>query len=516
MQARPFRRVFALALCLSTPIVHLPAQEDGHVFTREDVLGTTARMTLRARTGSEARKLEADVLREIDRLAAIVSTWDSSSELARALSAAKPVVLSAECAEVIAACEAWRERSHGAFHPGVGTLTALWAAAAKSGRAPDAATLRAATAALDGPAWNFDPKSRRFSLRPGAQVRVDALAKGWILERASAVARNRWASVLVLDIGGDVRVRSEEPRPIAIADPRKPADNAAPLTVIWLTDGAIASSGGYARGFDVAGEHHTHVLDPRTGLPCDTILGATVIARDGATADALATILDVLGPTDGLALVEGIEGAAGLVVTADGEVHTSEAWSSFTTQLASTTAAVPSPGPRAPVEPQATPDGSVWPDHWEFNVDVEIRDPAADGGGRRRGGYERPYVAVWIETPSGEAVRTLALWIERPKWLPDLRRWSRLHRTQGGFVDAISRATRKPGSYTLAWDGRDDAGNAMAPGEYVLLIEATREHGTYQIMRQPIEVGSAPFSHEIAGNAEIGRAAVRFGEKKQT
>ena len=43
------------------------------------------------------------------------------------------------------------------------------------------------------------------------------------------------------------------------------------------------------------------------------------------------------------------------------------------------------------------------------------------------------------------------------------------------------------------------------------MIEVTREHGTYQVMRQRITIGTAPFSHALEGNEEIAGATVRFG-----
>ena len=135
------------------------------------------------------------------------------------------------------------------------------------------------------------------------------------------------------------------------------------------------------------------------------------------------------------------------------------------------------------------------------------------GSRRGRGGAKRPYVAVWIEDAEGQPVRTLCLWVEKLKWLRDLRRWSRFHARDRDFVDTISRATRRPGAYDLVWDGLDDAGRPVAPGAYTLLLEAAREHGTYQLMRQSITVGSAPFEHELEGNVEISAATVRFAPK---
>ncbi|MBI5851982.1 MAG: DUF2271 domain-containing protein [Planctomycetes bacterium] len=501
----PLALLAPLVLPTLNPLAAQSVTSEEFTFERDGVLGTSLRLTVAARTGHEAQKLEADVLAEIERVGRIVSTWEADGELARAVASHEPTVVSPELAELIAACDEWRVRSGNAFHPGVATLTGLWAAAAKRDAAPAAAMLAPVVARLREAPWSFDPATRTLAIPPGVTLTVDAIAKGFVLERAAAIRRGRHAEVRVLEIGGDVRVRGTDERAIAIADPRAAADNAAPLATVFLRDAAIATSGSYARGFDVAGAHRSHVLDPRSGQPCDAVLSATVIARDAASADALATILCVLGPIDGIALVDSIDGAAGLVVARDGTIAASRAWAAFV-------------APRRPEhdetpEPDgAPPAASPWPDGFAFTVQLELRDPNA-GGGSRRGGYRRPYVAVWIETPSGEAVRTLALWIERTKWLPDLRRWYRLHRGRNDRIDAMSRATRRPGSYELAWNGLDDDGRAIEPGEYVVAIEAAREHGTYQIMRQRVSVGRAAFTYALDGNAEFAGASVSFGAR---
>jgi hypothetical protein len=157
-------------------------------------------------------------------------------------------------------------------------------------------------------------------------------------------------------------------------------------------------------------------------------------------------------------------------------------------------------------------DGSVvkWNDKFELALDLEIAQP---GGGRSR----RPYVAVWIEGAEGEPVRTLALWANTGRgrrWLPDLRRFMRGQRAGGGDLTTASSATRIPGRYSLTWDGRDDAGRPVEQGEYYLCVEAAREHGTYQLIREPYTFASRPFKATVPGNVEIAGVTVDFRERK--
>jgi len=147
----------------------------------------------------------------------------------------------------------------------------------------------------------------------------------------------------------------------------------------------------------------------------------------------------------------------------------------------------------------------------ELNVDFEINDPTAAGG---RGGYRRPYVAVWIEDDKGFPVRTLVLWVAGSRWIPDLRRWYKSDQVRrlADSVDLVARAgsTRKPGQYSAVWDGSDGDGHSCAPGEYTVYIEAAREHGTYQLIRQKLTLGKEPQSHKLTGNIEIKSAQLDY------
>ena len=73
---------------------------------------------------------------------------------------------------------------------------------------------------------------------------------------------------------------------------------------------------------------------------------------------------------------------------------------------------------------------------------------------------------------------------------------------------SISSATRNAGKYKLLWDGLDDAGKEVPSGKYTLYIEAAREHGTYQVIKQDIDWKGKPGHFDIEGGVEITSASV--------
>lgn len=131
----------------------------------------------------------------------------------------------------------------------------------------------------------------------------------------------------------------------------------------------------------------------------------------------------------------------------------------------------------------------------------------------KAGFVKRPYVAVWIEDANGKTVRNLTVWVQQnrmnPRWLSELRRWTR---ENSALVSTISSATRSPGTYAVAWDGKNDKGAVAPQGDYYVCIETAREHGPYSLVREKVTVGSAGFKKTLSANNDIEAASVSFGK----
>lgn len=155
--------------------------------------------------------------------------------------------------------------------------------------------------------------------------------------------------------------------------------------------------------------------------------------------------------------------------------------------------------------------GPPWDDNYELAVDFQIAQP-------NQGRYHRPYVAIWVEDASGTAVRTLTLWVNTsgrgPRYIHELRRWFSAEQGGANLISTVSSATRLPGKYSVVWNGRDDAGRPVAQGNYKVLIEAAREHGSYQLIQQDLTLTTTPKSIDLAGNEEIAGAHVEYRRRK--
>ena len=470
----------------------------------ENVLGTSMELRVLARSEAAASRASAAVLAEIDREARILSGYDPSSEFSRWFRTRdRAESVSPELFDVLERFDLWRARTDGALDASAETVSRVWKAAAAAGREPTDVEIAGAVAAVQRAHWRLD-KVRTATHLDDAPLVLNSFAKSYIVERA-AVAGLGEAGVrgILVNIGGDVVVRGALRETVGITDPRTNADNAAPLTRINVENLAVATSGGYRRGFDIGGVHYSHIVDPRTGRPTGHVLSATVVARDAADAGALATAFCVLTPMESARLAKAVPGAEFMLVQADGRRIESAGWRDLT--------AAPARSVQAPhaVATLHAAEQATWKADYELTIALEIA--------RQPNRANWPYIAVWIEDAARVPVRTLAVWYRsrESRYLQDLSAWYRTARTNGigegtDAFAAVSSATRAPGRYTLTWDGKDSAGKLVNAGAYTVNIEAAREHGTYQIIRQSLELSGVAKQMTLPGNIEIASASLDY------
>jgi thiamine biosynthesis lipoprotein ApbE len=468
-------------------------------YHRDHVIGTSLDLCVVAADEAAADAAELAVLDEIERLRMILSTYDPASEVSKLNASREPMAVSADLAEVLRAYELWQRKSGGAFNGQVGELVRVWKEAETADREPTAATLDRITRDLRKPGWQLDPVTNVATRTTDQPLNLNSIGKAYVIRKASDAVRKRVPGVsgLLINLGGDVLAWGNPPGEagwaVGVQDPFRHFDNAAPIAGLRLADQAVATSGGYRRFYTIGGKRYSHIFDPRTGRPAEGVAGATVVAPDNVTANALATTLCVLPPAEGLKLVAGVPGAECLIVTADGK------------QLRSAGMKVFEVVPARAIAPQQKKDvkGEPWPAGFQVTVAVEL--PKIDA---KR--YRKPYTAVWIEDAGGKAVRTLAVWGNAPKYLKDLNDWWRFAQKDQALVRAVTAATRGPGKYNLVWDGKDDKGNALPQGTYTVRVEVHREFGAHLRQSGKIECKDAPATAKLDKNAETAQTVVEF------
>ena len=137
---------------------------------------------------------------------------------------------------------------------------------------------------------------------PDIMLDCSAIAKGYGSDVVARFLQQQGVKNFMVEIGGEVVTSGVNPQrlPWRIGV-TKPTDDSLSIkgeiqSVLNVTDLAMATSGNYRNFYYKGGKKYAHTIDPKTGYPVQhSLLSATVLAKDCATADAYATSFMVLG-----------------------------------------------------------------------------------------------------------------------------------------------------------------------------------------------------------------------------
>jgi len=469
----------------------------------ENVLGTSLELKFKANNQANADLAEENALKEIDRLDGILSAYKTTSEFNKWMSNGKKTTkVSSELFEVLQQFEDYKDLTHGALDASAAVIGNVWKKAAVEHRLPSTLELQNAVTLVKQKHYVLDEKNKTATRLDEVPLALNSFAKSYIINKAAEKAmQSEGIEGVVVNIGGDMVIKGNQPEAIEIANPKADAENDVALTTVKVSNMAVATSGNYRRGFNVNGKWYSHIVDPRTGNPAADIISATVIAADASVAGALATSFNVLSVSEIEKLTKDRTDIAYLLVTKEGKEIKSSEWTKYEVVL----------NKSVNVLAKTSKADKPWNNKYELIVNLEIANIESTDGKRVR----RPFVAVWVEDAAKTPVRNLAIWYNKPRWLPDLKSWSRANgdefrKAEAGKLSSTSSATRGPGKYSLSWDGKDDSGKLVKAGLYTVFIEVAREHGTYQVISKEMKFTGSAQKVELTPNTELASASLDY------
>ncbi|WP_027330069.1 FAD:protein FMN transferase [Marinimicrobium agarilyticum] len=296
----------------------------------QSIMGTQIVVRLWHADAEVAQAAIAAVMEEMHRINRHFSPYLEDSELSRlnreAVTASKqsPLSISEELTWLLAQSLRYGELTDGAFDVTFGSVGRYYDY--RKGEQPDKAAREALLAAIDYRKIRLKAEAREvYFEHPKLYVDLGGIAKGYAVDRAIAVLRERGIEHASVGAGGDTRLLGDHrgrPWRVGIKNPRAPDDVAIMLP---LENEAISTSGDYERYFiNEEGERIHHILNPRTGASARGVASATVLGPNSIDTDALSTSVFVMGVESGLALINGLAGFEAIVITAEGKVHYSE------------------------------------------------------------------------------------------------------------------------------------------------------------------------------------------------
>lgn len=296
-------------------------------FVREK-LGGPFRIAVYAPDEVAAARAADAAYARVDHLNVVLSDYTPDSEINRLSRRTAqgpmpgPVPVSEDLYRVLERGQQIAKRTGGAFDVTVGPYMRLWRRARETHELPTQDRLEQTRPSVGHQFVRLDPGQRTVQLlAPRMRLDVGGLALGYIADEAVATAVAAGASTALVDAGGEISVGDPPPDAngwlVAIQSMKNPEEVTGEY--VKIRNACVTSSGDTRRFIEIGGRRYSHIIDPRTGLGLTRRIGATVIALDGMTADALDTAICVLGPERGLELIERTPGAAARITTIDGD-----------------------------------------------------------------------------------------------------------------------------------------------------------------------------------------------------
>ena len=294
-----------LGLLIAALCIRQYGKEDGGTACTRQPFAMDTVMSFTA-YGPKAEEAVDAAMKEIERLDALLSTGNESSEISQ-LNAAGSFLISEDTLKLLEEAESIRQSTGGLFDVTVYPLMQLWGFPTGDYRVPTQEEISNTLLLVD--AAQIQIEGAQVTLGSGQQVDLGGIAKGYASDRVMELYREYGVTSGMVSLGGNIETLGTKPDgtdwKIGIRNPEIAAASDIGsgtedvLLALEVENRAVITSGGYERYFEENGETYIHILDPRTGYPADSgLLSVTVVSEKGMLADALSTSLYIMGEAD--------------------------------------------------------------------------------------------------------------------------------------------------------------------------------------------------------------------------
>lgn len=253
--------------------------------------------------------LQKEIEAELKKVDQALSMFNKESIISK-INRNEKVELNEMFLQVFTLAQKVSQDTDGAFDITVAPLVNAWGFGFKTGDQPSVASIDSLMSTVG---YNkISLKGRQiFKENKNTMLDCSAIAKGYGSDVVAAFLKKRGIENFMVEIGGEVVTQgiSEKRVPWRIGV-TKPTEDSLSIgdelqTVLNVTNKAMATSGNYRNFYYKDGKKYAHTIDPKTGYPVQhSLLSATVLANNCATADAYATSFMVMGIEKAKAVLE--------------------------------------------------------------------------------------------------------------------------------------------------------------------------------------------------------------------
>ena len=332
-----YRQICALviAIFLLGAILQGCARATGVREYHNDIFALNTWVNIRIYAGKNGPDILDKAIKRIEEIENRMSVTIQGSDVSRINSNAgkQPVKVHDDTFAVIKKALEYAEKSNGAFDITIYPIVKLWGITSEHPRVPTESEIQDKLELVDYRNVVIDEEEKTVYLKePGMGIDLGAIAKGYAADEVARILKKEGVVHALINMGGNVVAMGGKPNGqpwrIGVQDPR--AEGARRhIAVIEVMDGSVVSSGDYERYivdvYKKTGKRYHHIFDPSTGYPANSgLMATTVVAPYSIDADALSTIVFIMGAERGLEIVEEMEGVDALAITLDKKIYTSK------------------------------------------------------------------------------------------------------------------------------------------------------------------------------------------------
>jgi thiamine biosynthesis lipoprotein len=318
------RKTIVLILLLFTAEIN--AQESYR--ERCVLMGCDFEITVVAGDSLEAEHFIGMAKSEISRIERLISSWDKDSQTSEINRNAgkQPVSVDQELFDLIERSIMISKLTDGAFDISYASMDRIWKFDGSMLAFPSVEKVKESIAKIGYEHIVLDRDDHTVFLnKVGMRIGFGGIGKGYAADKAKALLISEGVQAGIINASGDLNTWGRQPDgqewKVAITNPM---NKKKVFTILPVSDKAIVTSGDYEKYVEFKGERYSHIINPKTGYPCQGILSVSVMAQKAELADALATSIFVMGVETGVDRVNQLPGVECIVVDDTGKVYSSK------------------------------------------------------------------------------------------------------------------------------------------------------------------------------------------------
>ncbi len=231
----------------------------------------------------------------------------------------KDIPLSNDLYPVIKKSLYYGKLSDGKFDISILPLIRLWKAIDKNDQSiPSSTQIQDTMKLVDYKSILLKNNKIRF-LKKDMQIGLGAISKGYIIDKCIDYLKKQGIKNALLKIGGDLYALGNKLNKkkwlIEIKNPRIDQISGSGIAYVYLQNKALSTSGDYERyRLSKSGMRIHHIIDPKTGYPSTKSISVSIIAPKTIDSDALSTAVFLMGPENGIHLINNLKNVEGLII----------------------------------------------------------------------------------------------------------------------------------------------------------------------------------------------------------